>query len=549
MPAEEIPLSDYFTWVDWLVVFGYLGLTTLVGHFMKGKQASIKDFFLGGRTLPWPAVSGSIIATEISGVTFVGVPGLVFAAGGDFTYLQWAIGSIAARILVGIFFVRAYYEKEIYSPYDFMGNRLGVGVKRLATGIFWIGSILGQSVRVLVAALALRVILPESVTFEHCIIIIGVFAIGWTLMGGMRTVIWTDVMQFFLFAVGGSVALFWIVGHLGGGWGEFWSVASGGREFGEALMEPGGPGDENKFRLFNFATDPAVEFTLWVALIAVPFQNLSAFGVDQLNAQRMFCCKNAGDARKAIIFSSFGQLLALLMLLVGAGLFVFYQAQPPSAEAAARFAENNDYVFPVWITTTLPTGLRGLILAGVFAAAISSLDSILAALSQTTLSLFRHHGTDEDAEQESEAEAKRGVVLSRLLVMVWGVFLTGFAIALYNLQGNINIVALAFGMVAYSTGPMLGLFLAALFRLRGSFGGIVAGAVISFFLVLLVRTDIYVILQSFGIFQPSDLPSFWPVGPGATGGFAPAISFAWMYPVTTFVTLGCGALGAKLKKP
>ena len=143
--------SEYFTTVDWAVVAGYLLLTTLVGHLLRGKQASVKDFFLGGRSLPWPAVSGSIIATEISGVTFIGVAGMVYAEKGDFTYLQWGIGSIIARVIVGFFFVRAFYEREIYSPYDYMGHRLGEGVKRLATVVFQIGGILGQSVRVLVA--------------------------------------------------------------------------------------------------------------------------------------------------------------------------------------------------------------------------------------------------------------------------------------------------------------------------------------------------------------------------------------------------------------
>ena len=136
-------LRDNFTSLDWAVVAGYLLLTTWVGHLMRGKQASMKDFFLGGRSLPWPAVSGSIIATEISGVTFIGVPGMVYAAQGNFTYLQWGIGSIIDRVIVGQFFVRVFYEKEIYSPYDYMGNRLGEGVKRLATVIFAIGSILG----------------------------------------------------------------------------------------------------------------------------------------------------------------------------------------------------------------------------------------------------------------------------------------------------------------------------------------------------------------------------------------------------------------------
>ena len=164
-----------------------------MGHLLKGKQSTIKDFFLGGRSLPWPAVSGSIIATEISGVTFIGVPGMVYAAGGDFTYLQWGIGSIIARILVGIFFVKVFYEREIYSPYDYMGNRLGVGAKRLATLIFQIGGILGQSVRVLVAARS-EVVTPRISTNASGLS-------DFLLFVGPRweCVIWKDFMQFFLF--------------------------------------------------------------------------------------------------------------------------------------------------------------------------------------------------------------------------------------------------------------------------------------------------------------------------------------------------------------
>ena len=296
-------VHEHFTQIDWIVVFGYLALTTWVGHMMRGKQGTIQDFFLGGRSMPWQAVSGSIIATEISGVTFIGVPGMVFALTGNFTYLQWALGSVIARVLVGYFFVKVYYEQEIFSPYDYMGNRLGISVKRLATIIFSIGSILGQSVRVLVAALALKVVTGWE--FYQCIWVIGAFAIVWTLMGGMRTVIWTDVMQFALFTIGGLMALFWIVSQIDGGWATF-------KEIGGNVQEAG---DYGKFTLLDFTTDPDVGFTLWVAILAVPFLNLNSFGVDQLNAQRMFCCKSAGEARKAIIWSSIGQFLTLLMLL------------------------------------------------------------------------------------------------------------------------------------------------------------------------------------------------------------------------------------------
>ena len=507
---------NYFTAIDWLVVFGYLLVTTLVGHFLKGKQSTIKDFFLGGRSLPWLAVSGSIIATEISGVTFIGVPGMVYAAGGNFTYLQWGIGSIIARIIVGYFFVRVFYERDIYSPYDYIGNQLGEGAKRLATLIFQIGGILGQSVRVLVAALALKVVTPLE--FHECIWIIGLFAVGWTLMGGMRTVIWTDVMQFFLFVGAGLFSLGWIVSSLDNGWSTLMDVS----------------GEAGKFTFLNLTSDPAVGFTLWVAIIAVPFQNLSAFGVDQLNAQRMFCCRDASDARKAMITSSAALLLTTLMLFVGAGLFAYYEPLRISGSEPAIFSEDSNYIFPVWIVTELPVGLRGLILAGIFAAAISSLDSILAALSQTTLSLFRKPGNDEK-------QVKKDLFNSRLLVLFWGIALSLFAIELDSLRGKVNVVVLAFGMVSYTTGPMLGMFLASLLTPQATAKGLSIGFACSFFLVAYLRPDIYQILLNFDLITIDQVKD-WSGLEVKNEKLSIQINTAWAWPVTVFITWGCGIL-------
>lgn len=532
-------IHEYFTYWDWLTVAGYLALTTWVGHKMKGQQASIRDFFLGGRSLPWQAVSGSIIATEISGVTFIGVPGMVFAATGNFTYLQWALGSIIARFLVGMFFVRYFYEREIYSPYDFMENRIGSGVKRLATIIFSIGSILGQSVRVLVAALALRVVTNFGTEYDFaiCIVIIGLFAIGWTLMGGMRTVIWTDVMQFILFVFGGGVALIWIISSLEGGWTDYVTVGiEAGRE--------AGAGEQGKFTLLDLTTDPAAGFTLWVAILAAPFLNLSAFGVDQLNAQRMFCCRNETDAKKAIIWSSIGQFITLLMLMVGAGLFVYYIQNPPSETEAALFREDHDLVFPTWITTTLPVGLRGLILAGVFAAAISSLDSILAALSQTTLSLFHKTGAEESEEQHQKL-----LRASRILVVVWGVLLTLFAIFLDRMRGDINVVNLAFGMVSYTAGPLLGMFFAAIVPWRhASLRGLTLGFILSFITVLYFRADLYTVLINFKMISPEWAASLHGVILNSKGEIESWLNHAWLWPVTTMITLVCGLLLGSSKR-
>ena len=548
-------IHDNFTIVDWSIVFGYLLLTTWVGHAMRGKQGTIKDFFLGGRSLPWPAVSGSIIATEISGVTFIGVPGTLFALHGDFTYLQWAAGSIIARIIVAAFFVKIYFQREIYSPYDYMGIRLGNGVKVLATIFFTIGSILGQSVRVLVAAIPLKVV--TGMNIEWCIIIIGIFAIGWTLMGGMRTVIWTDVMQFLLFVIGGVIALFWLINGISGGWTGMIETA---QEFGRTRMiDP------------RFGIGPELKFTLWVALFAVPFQNLGIFGVDQLMAQRMFCCKSAKDAGKAIIFSSIGQLVTVLMLLIGAALFVNYHQNGftdqeistifdvsgekiQEVREEAQYAEHpvtekssqvpvpgsyegkgkSGYIFPVWIVNALPVGLSGLILAGIFAAAISSLDSILAALSQTTLSLIY-----SPEKNQTTLSAKQLMSRSRFLVVIWGVVLTGFTLLLSVAQ-NIPILPLAFGMTTYTVGPMLGIFVCSILG-KGSFRGLMIGCLISFLAVLFVQTDIWNLLIKMDLLTAANFQKFPTFEIDIVGNsLRPKVLFAWMWPLTFAITMACG---------
>ena len=548
-------IHDNFTIVDWSIVFGYLLLTTWVGHAMRGKQGTIKDFFLGGRSLPWPAVSGSIIATEISGVTFIGVPGTLFALHGDFTYLQWAAGSIIARIIVAAWFVKIYFQREIYSPYDYMGIRLGNGVKVLATIFFTIGSILGQSVRVLVAAIPLKVV--TGMDIEWCIIIIGIFAIGWTLMGGMRTVIWTDVMQFLLFVIGGVIALFWLINGISGGWTGMIETA---KEFGRTrIVDP------------RFGIGPELKFTLWVALFAVPFQNLGIFGVDQLMAQRMFCCKSAKDAGKAIIFSSIGQLVTVLMLLIGAALFVNYHQNGftdqeistifdvsgekiQEVREEAQYAEHpitekssqvpvpgsyegkgkSGYIFPVWIVNALPVGLSGLILAGIFAAAISSLDSILAALSQTTLSLIY-----SPEKNQTTLSAKQLMSRSRFLVVIWGVVLTGFTLLLSVAQ-NIPILPLAFGMTTYTVGPMLGIFVCSILG-KGSFRGLMIGCLISFLAVLFVQTDIWNLLIKMDLLSAANFQKFPTFEIDIVGNsLKPKILFAWMWPLTFAITMACG---------
>jgi len=473
------------TALDWGVVAAYLALTTILGARLAGKQSTIRDFFLGGRKLPWYAVSGSIVATELSAVTFVAVPFVVFKPGGDITYLQLGIfGALFARLIVAFVLVPAYYEREIYSPYEYMGQRLGLGVRRMTSALFSVGGILAQSPRVYLTAIVLELILGESVlgpleqatgipSLAWAVASIGIVAVGWTLMGGIATVIWTDVILFCVFVIGAIVALLTIADRLDGGFGE--------------MLRAGY--DAGKLRFIDASADPVKAYTIWTAVIANTWFSTGIYGTDQMMAQRMFCCPNEREAKLAVVSSYVGQFITVLVGLVGVGLFAFYQAHPLSGAALDLYEEKGDRIFPLFILAEIPSGLSGLIVAGIFAAAISSLDSILAALSQTTLSTLylpwrqkrlAAAGTRVDPEREQRREVRVG----RLLVVVFGIVLCVMAVLMEAAHAHYeSLLDLALAMATYTSGALLAGFLLAFLRLNIDGSGFLWSAPLSILVV------------------------------------------------------------------
>jgi Na+(H+)/acetate symporter ActP len=199
--ADAVKFNGY----SWAVIVVYMILTTWLGHRLSGSHATIRDFFLGGRKIPWYAVSGSVIATELSAMTLVGAPAFLWAASGDMSYAVLAIGTILGRIIVGYVFVPKYYEQEIYSPYEYIGNQLGHRANRITSFLFMMGGILGQGTRVLLTAIVLEVV--TGMDIYACIWIVGFVSVVWTWMGGITTVIWTDVIQFLVFAFSSILTL------------------------------------------------------------------------------------------------------------------------------------------------------------------------------------------------------------------------------------------------------------------------------------------------------------------------------------------------------
>ncbi len=539
-------IARNFTAWDWAVIVLYLVFTTILGGVLAGRQASIKDFFLGGRRLPWPAVCGSIIATELSAATFLIAPALVFSQGGDMTYIQLAFGTILARFVIGYLFIPVYYRREIYSPYEYMGDQLGPRVRNITTLLFMIGGILAQGARVYIAAKALQVVTGTDVTTS--IVIIGIVSIGWTIMGGITTVIWTDAIQCLLFTLGAIAALLFAATTIDGGLATIVSEA----------------GRAGKLRTINLSFDPKQAYTLWCGLIGFGVLTLASHGTDQLNVQRMFTCRNARDARKAIIFSGLSQGLTYLLLFVGAAVFVYYQHFPLSD--AERIVVDDDAmkIFAIYIVDVMPPVLSGLLMAAIFATAISTLDSLLAALSQSTISLLYKPFFRPVASDRHYVRASRGIVV------IWGVLLTAFAIYCDVIaRSYADLLQFALAMAAYTYGALLGTFLLAFLPTERDDRGLMWGVPLSMLTVfalnwhqrvpqiIVVVASVVLLVQAVRHLRAEPLKIIYValavvllltislVAVGQTPEGEPVhitLAWPWHFPIGTAITLALGYL-------
>ena len=455
---SAIDLNDHsitFGWIDWGVLIIVILGTTFLGHLLKGKERGMAGFFLGGKNLPWWAVSASIMASQLSAVTIIAVPGAIFAPGGNLLFLQGTLlGFVAAKLLMCWLFVKPYYEQNIYSPYDFIENRLGMGTAQLSRGLFLVSAVLGHGVRLLTIALVLGVVV--DVPIGQSILIIGIFSVLWTLMGGITTVIWTDFILFGVIVAGALVSFLMMIGGLPFG------LAEALRQLDEAA----------KLRWIDVAADPTKTWTIWTGLICFAMFELAQNSVDQVITQRMMCCRNAREARKAVLGSLGIVVLTLLMSAIGLGLWLFYQHQPPDPADATLLAEQPSRVFPYFIMHELPPGVSGLLIAGIFAAGISTLDSALAALSETTVNGIYRKWIRRDA---SERQCLR---VSRFSVAAWGVLLCLLAFLAGHLVRNEGLLNLAYKMPVLTYGPLLMVAFFALAR-RGSFPAMLGGATAS----------------------------------------------------------------------
>lgn len=537
-------MTAQFHWVDWVVLVLYIAGTSWLADRLTSRGQTIRDFFLGGRKLPWWAVSGSIVASEVSGVTFVALPAIAFARGGNYTYMMLALGSILARLLIAYFLIPAYYRNEIYSPYDFMGRRLGPGVVKGASTIFLVGVVLGQGARLFLAAIVLDAI--TNIGTIPAIILLTLIGIGWTWIGGITSVVWTDVVQFGMIVLGAAASLMAVVVAVPGGIG---GIIEAGRAAG-------------KFRLWDFSISPTAEFTFWCGLFGFTFLTLGSHGTDQTMAQRFFCCRDAREARKAVIWSSVAMILPLIMLTVGVGVYAYFQHFPMTPAQVAKVSERSDYIFPVFILQAMPSVAKGLLFASIFSAATQT--AAIAAMAQTGLSLY------ERARGVLSADDRHLLRLSRFFVVVAGIVICLMAVVSSQIEQYPDLLRLAMAMASYTYGAMLGILFLALLPVRRDGRGLIWGVSLTILLVFALnwqhhawaRAAIVVALlgiavMSLALLRGELLKLVWvALGTGIVlaatfvridvGGVAQPIklAFPWTFPLGAALTLGLGlALG------
>ncbi len=434
-----------FSTLDYSIVVVYLVGVVVLGIIISGKQKNSVDYFLGGKKLPWWAVGFSIVASETSTLTFISIPGLAYKS--NMMFLQLIIGYFIGRIIVSVIFIPAYYRGEIETAYDFLGKRFGLGLRKLASSVFIITRVLASGVRLFATAIPVHII--TGLDYPTSIAIIGVFTLIYTYLGGLKAVVSMDVLQMFIY-IGGAVASMVIIFHyLPNGLDDVIKYSSAGL---------------NKFQIFNFNFGNnfieflASPYTIIGGVLGGTFLTMASHGTDQLLVQRLLGCKTVRDSQKALILDAsviFVQFAFFLFL--GLCLYAFYQGMPFDKlvlKSTGLNLASSDEIFPKFIVENLPTGVAGIVIAGVLASAMGTLSSAISSLASSSyLDLFK--------SKTKVIDPKKEIFWSRIFTLIWGVILIGGAMIFRDTKNPV--VELGLSIASFTYGGLLGTFLLGIF--------------------------------------------------------------------------------------
>jgi len=467
---------------DLAIIVCYLIFITWFGARFKDKNASVKSYFLGGRGAPWWAIAFSIVSAETSTLTVIGTPAISFA--GNFTFLQLILGYLLGRIVISLLFLPHYFRGEMYTAYELMGKRFGSRIRKFTAGTFLVLRALAEGVRVFAVSIVISIVLGSNEVLSIAVIVC--LTLFYTFEGGMTAVIWTDVVQMFLY-VGGALVSFFLILHLiPGGWPHAFAL-------GDAA---------HKFQVFDFHFAFTAQFfqnkySFWAGLLGGCFLTTASHGTEQLLVQRLLAARNQRESRLALFASWFVVFFQFaLFLLIGVLLFVYYH------DTGHAVPKPLDSAYPDFVWNRLPVGLAGLVIAAILAAAMSNLSAALNALASTTIMDFFRPMRPQTSEE-------RLLRLARWATIAWGAILFSVGLAARH-WGSVLETGLSIASVLY--GALLGVFLLGVLTKRPGEWAAIAGMSAGFAATLALRSHVaytwYVLIGSLATFVVGYLAGF-----------------------------------------
>jgi SSS family transporter len=430
-----------FTLLDALVLIAYLVGVTALGMFLGRRQRDSTDYFVASHSIPWWALMLSIVATETSALTFISTPGLSYGTSpttGDLGFLQIVAGYIVGRVVVAAVLLPRYFRGKLVTAYAVLERRFGLATRRFTSIVFMVTRALADSVRVFATAIPVALIISPSVenkalVLPIAILILGALTVLYTYRGGMKAVVWTELLQASIYLFGGVAACVLIGQAVTGGWSSIFSSAAA----------------SGKLRVIDTYAGFDRAQTVWAGVIGGAFLAMASHGTDQLIVQRLLAARNLRDAQKAIIGSGLVVFLQFtLFLVIGLGLWAFYQG---------RAFATTDTIFPTFIVEHMPPGLLGLIVAAIIAATMSTHSGAINSLAAATTHDIYLPLTGR------AADAPETLRVGKLFALAWGVVLTIGAL-LFKQQGT-PVVIVALGIASFTYGGLLGgFFLGILWR-------------------------------------------------------------------------------------
>ena len=480
---------------DVAVIVLYLACVTAFGMHFRKKQNTIKGYFLAGNTIPWWAISLSIVAAETSTLTIISVPGMAYKQ--DFRFLQLVIGYMIGRVIISLLLIPHYFRGDLVTAYQLIERRFGQRLRGLTAGLFLLTRAAADGVRVFAIAIVVGIALSgllrgysDLARDVAAIAIVLILTLVYTFKGGMSTVIWMDVIQLSVYIAGTVIGLFTIVHLVPGGWHAAYGMAA----------------EAGKFHVFQFGWNFYAKYTFWSGVIGGAFLTTASHDTDQLIVMRLLASRNERNAKKALIVSGVLVLFQFaLFLLIGALLFSFYKLLQP----AATFGRM-DAIYPTFVVNSMPHGISGLLVSAILAAAMSSLSASLYSLSSTTI-------IDFYSRFNPGASEKRKMFLSRMATIGWGVVL--FALAIMWRQSSQNVLENGLLIASVAYGSLLGVFMLGVLTRRASESGAMVGMVCGFAL--------NIFLWQFPVWHGQKVPYTWyvPLGSIVTFGIGYGASF------------------------